>query len=135
MATIEAINAVEQVLKQARATNDSAATQALSEKFEALMKPGAGAEHRPDFDTATHEPDHGVNALTNVMSKNEALMSAAFDDAQAFSANASSMSMNDLMAVNMDLSRRMAMANVGMQSVTALGQSTNKSLQSLLKNQ
>ena len=135
MATIEAISAVEHVLKQARTPHDSAATQALSEKFEALMKPSAGAERRPDVDTATHELDHGVNAVTSVMSKNEALMSAAFDDAQAFSANASSLSMSDLMAANMDLSRRMAMANVGMQSVTALGQSTNKSLQSLLKNQ
>lgn len=135
MSTIEGIKAVEQVLKLARTPHESPLTQALSEKFEAMMKPGAGAEQRPESLERSHESDHGVNAVTDVMSKNEALMSAAFDDAKVFSANAASMSMNDLMAANMDLSRRMAMANVGMQSVTALGQSTNKSLQSLLKNQ
>ena len=45
------------------------------------------------------------------------------------------MSMNELVAANIDVSNRMAVANVGMQSVTALGQGANKSLQSLLKNQ
>ena len=131
MPTIEAIGAVEQVLKLAGTPQDSPQTQALTDKFEAMMKPGADAPLRPE----THELGNGVNGVTDVLSKHEAVMSAAFDDAKTVSANASSMSMNDLMAANMDLSRRMAMANVGMQSVTALGQSSNKSLQSLLKNQ
>jgi hypothetical protein len=131
MSTIEAIGAIEQVLKHARTLHDSPQAQALTEKFEALMKPGADAPRQPE----SHELGNGINGVTDVMSKQEALMSAAFDDAKAVTANASTMSMNDLMAANMDLSRRMAMANVGMQSVTALGQGTNKSLQSLLKNQ
>ena len=131
MSSIEAIGAVDQVLKLARTPNESAATQALSEKFDALMKPGPGTEQRPE----SLPVGNGVNSVTDVMSKKEAMLSEVFADAQIFRENSSTMSMNELMIANMDLSRRMAMASVGMQSVTALGQSTNKSLQSLLKNQ
>jgi hypothetical protein len=131
MSSIEAIGAIENVMQLARAPNDSAATQSLSEKFEALMTQGAQNQHRPE----PIDNDNGVNSVTDVMSKKEAVLSEVFADAQTLSANAATMSMNELMAANMDLSQRMVMANVGIQSVTALGQSTNKSLQSLLKNQ
>jgi hypothetical protein len=131
MSSIEAIGAIDQVLKLARTPNESVATQALSEKFDALMKPGPGTEQRPE----SLPIGNGVNSVTDVMSKKEAMLNQVFADAQTFKASASTMSMNELMVANMDLSRRMAMASVGMQSVTALGQSTNKSLQSLLKNQ
>ena len=131
MSSIEAIGAVDQVLKHARTPNESAATQALSEKFDALMKPGPGTEQRPE----SLPIGNGVNTVTDVMSKKEAMLNEVFADAQTLRETSSTMSMNELMVANMDLSRRMAMASVGMQSVTALGQSTNKSLQSLLKNQ
>ena len=131
MSSIEAVGAVDQVLKFARTPNESAATQALSEKFEALMKPGPGTEARPD----SLPIGNGVNSVTEVMSKKEAMLNEVFADAQTLRETSSTMSMNELMVANMDVSRRMAMASVGMQSVTALGQSTNKSLQSLLKNQ
>jgi hypothetical protein len=131
MSSIEAIGAVDQVLKLARTPNESATTQALSEKFEALMKPGAGTEHRPE----SFNSSNGINSVTDMMSKKEMMLNEVFADAQTFSANSSTMSMNELMTMNIDLSRRMAVANVGLQSATALGQSTNKSLQSLLKNQ
>jgi hypothetical protein len=133
MSSIEAIGAVDQVLKLARTPNESAATatQALSEKFEALMKPGPGTEQKPE----SLPIGNGVNSVTDVMSKKEAMLNELFADTQVDRDNASAMSMNELMLANMDLSRRMAIANVGMQSVTALGQNTNKSLQSLLKNQ
>lgn len=131
MSPIEAIGAFDQMSQLTRSPNGPDATQALSEKFEALMKPGPGTEHRPE----SLASGNAGNSVTDVMSKKEAMLNEVFADAQTFSANASTMSMNELMAANMDLSRRMAMANVGIQSVTALGQSTNKSLQSLLKNQ
>lgn len=131
MSPIEAIGAFDQMSQLARSPNGPDATQALAEKFEALMKPGPGTEHRPE----SLASGNAANSVTDVMSKKEAMLNEVFADAQTFTANAPNMSMNELMAANMDLSRRMAMANVGMQSVTALGQSTNKSLQSLLKNQ
>jgi hypothetical protein len=137
MPTIEAISAVENVLKLASAPQDFPTTEAMSQKFESLMKPSAGAEHGHDAHAHANAEDstQGMSAITDVLSKKEALMNEAFADAKTFSAEASSMSMNELMSANMDLSRRMTMASVGMQSVTALGQSSNKSLQSLLKNQ
>jgi hypothetical protein len=135
MNAIEAVSSIEQVLKSARVQKDLPVDDALAQKFASLMQPvsGADASTRPDF----HAPavGHGTNAVTDVMAKHEAAMRCAFDDAHAVAANASSMSMNELVAANIDVSQRMVMANVGMQSVTAMGQTTNKSLQSLLKNQ
>ena len=135
MSAIEAVGSIDQVLKLARTQKDRPVDDALAQKFASLMQPAPGAElsARPDF----HAPDvgNGTSAVTDVMAKQEAVMRDAFADAHSVAANASSMSMSELVAANMDVSRRMALANVGMQSVTALGQSTNKSLQSLLKNQ
>ena len=135
MSAIEAVSSIDHVLKFARTQKDLPVDDALAQKFASLMQPapGADAPARPDF----HAPavGQGVNAVTDVMAKHEAAMRGAFDDAHAVAANASSMSMNELVAANIDVSNRMAVANVGMQSVTALGQGANKSLQSLLKNQ
>ena len=135
MSAIEAVSSIDQVLKFARTQKDLPVDDALAQKFASLMQPapGADASARPDF----HAPavGQGANAVTDVMAKHEAAMRGAFDDAHAVAANASSMSMNELVAANIDVSNRMAVANVGMQSVTALGQGANKSLQSLLKNQ
>lgn len=135
MSAIEAVSSIDQVLKFARTQKDLPVDDALAQKFASLMQPAPGADvpARPDFRAPA--VGHGANAVTDVMAKHEAAMRGAFDDAHTVAANASSMSMNQLVAANIDVSNRMAVANVGMQSVTALGQSANKSLQSLLKNQ
>ena len=135
MSAIEAVGSIEQVLKFARTQKDLPVDDALGQKFAGLMQPASGsdASTRPDFHTPA--AGHGANAVTDVMAKHEAAMRVTFDDAHAVAANASSMSMSQLVAANIEVSQRMAIANVGMQSVTAMGQSTNKSLQSLLKNQ
>jgi hypothetical protein len=135
MAAIEVVGSIESVLKLARAQQELPANDELAQKFTNLMQPAPGSllAGRPDFDTPAVNND--IHAVSDVMAKHETVMREAFSDAESIGVNASSMSMSELVVANIDVSRRMAVASVGMQSVSALGQTANKSLQSLLKNQ
>jgi type III secretion inner rod protein HrpB2 len=124
-----AIAPVESVLQAAQKSVPSPAMEQLTQKFESMMK-------APQADMAgAAQPSQGPNTLTEVVNKQEALMHKAFEDVETFAANADKMSMNEVAAQSMKLSRDMAMANFALQSTTAVAQGSNKSLQTLLKNQ
>lgn len=121
---------VESVLQAAQKPVASPAMDSLTQTFEALMKKGP-----QQFDpTVTPTPSPGPNAITQVMSKQEAVMRKTFDEVQAFTERAGDMSIQEMTAQNMKLTRDLSMANFSLQTTTAVAQGSNKSLQTLLKN-
>jgi type III secretion inner rod protein HrpB2 len=123
-----AIVPVESVLQAAQKNVASPAMEQLTQKFESMMQ-------RPQPDPAALQVQQGPNAITEVVNKQEALMRKSFEDVQTFTDNAASLSMNEMLAQSMKISRDMTLANFSLQTTTAVAQGTNKSLQTLLKNQ
>jgi type III secretion system HrpB2-like protein len=126
-----AIAPVDAVLKAAQKSVPSPAMAQLTSKFEAMMQ-APKAEQASAAQAA--QATSGPNAATQLVDKQEALMKKSFSDVEAFTANAGDMSMQEVVAQSMKLSRDMTMANFSLQSTTAVAQGSNKSLQTLLKN-
>jgi type III secretion system HrpB2-like protein len=127
-----AVAPVESVLKTAQKGVASPAMEQLTSKFEALMQaPKAEQANAARVASAASGP----NAVTQLVDKQQALMQKSFHDVEAFTANAGNLSMQEVAAHSMKLSHDLAMANFHLQSTTAVAQGSNKSLQTLLKNQ
>jgi type III secretion inner rod protein HrpB2 len=120
---------VDSVLKAAQESATSPAMEQLTSKFEAMMQTPKAEQAQ-----AAQAPT-GPNAITQLVDKQQSLLQKSFADVEAFTANASNMSMQDVAAQSMKLSHDMTMANFNLQSTTAVAQGSNKSLQTLLKNQ
>jgi type III secretion system HrpB2-like protein len=137
LATV-AIAPVDSVLKAAQKSVTSPATEQLTSKFEAMMQaPRAEQVWSAQAANAPQAPQApaGPNAITQLVDKQQSLLQKSFADAEAFAANASNLSMQEVAAQSMKLSHDMTMANFNLQSITAVAQGSNKSLQTLLKNQ
>jgi type III secretion system HrpB2-like protein len=134
LATV-AIAPVDSVLKAAQKSVTSPATEQLTSKFEAMMQAPKAEQLRTAQAANAPQAPAGPNAITQLVDKQQSLMQKSFSDAQAFTANASNLSMQEVAAQSMKLSHDMTMANFNLQSITAVAQGSNKSLQTLLKNQ
>lgn len=102
-----------------------AATPELRQQFEALMKPQTNVAPAPS----------GPNALTAVLQNEQSDIDKVQAGAQQFLDNAPNMSSMEIVTSGMALSHSLAMVNMKMQVATSLTQGSNKSLQTLLKNQ
>jgi type III secretion inner rod protein HrpB2 len=127
-----AIAPVDSVLKAAQKSVPSPAMDQLTNKFQAMMQ--APKAEQAQAALAAQAPS-GPNAITQLVDKQQALMQKSFADVEAFTANASNLTMQEVAAQSMKLSHDMTMANFNLQSTTAVAQGSNKSLQTLLKNQ
>ncbi|AKJ27828.1 hypothetical protein [Caldimonas brevitalea] len=101
---------------------------AMTEKFQALM--GSGDRSGPDVGSTD-----GPNALGKVMERQEALMRSDEQALRNLATNAPNMSIAELNLATLEISRSITASGFKMQASTAIAQGSNKSLQSLLKNQ
>jgi len=128
MTPIAAIPPVDEALK-ALASGSGAAqpavAPALRQQFEALMQ-------RP---TEVAPPPAGPNALAAVIQSQQADIDQVQAGAQKFLDDAPNMTSMEITTSGMALSHSLAMVNMKMQVATSLTQGSNKSLQTLLKNQ
>jgi type III secretion system HrpB2-like protein len=129
-AAISGIPPVESVLQAAHKGLESSAMERLTQKFDALVS----APHSSGHTTQPFTPQE-PNAVAQVMDKQEAMMRQSFADMDNVAANMSLMSAHELEIAGMQISRGLALSNLGMQTTMGVAQGSSKSLQSLLKNQ
>jgi type III secretion system HrpB2-like protein len=126
---VTGVTPVDAVLQTAHTSFNSPAMDQLTQKFDALMK-------APQSDHAVQpfrpqEP----NGVSQVMDKQEAMMRQSFSDLDKLAADMNYMTAHELEIASMQVSRNLAMGNLGMQTTMGVAQGSSKSLQSLLKNQ
>lgn len=134
---INAVATVSHVLDAAKTPAPSSpAMDQLSVKFEAMMKqsPHNGGQHPDAQPFSTPPASDGPNAISQVMSKQEAYLKQTMADVDNFSANASRMSLVEMTAKGMQISRDIGMAKAHLDVAMGVAQGSNKSLQGLLKN-
>jgi len=129
MTPIAPIPPVDEALKALAAgtghTPPTAVTPEMRHQFEALMKQPANVAPAPS----------GPNALAAVIENQQSDIDKVQAGAQQFLDQAPGMSSMEIVATGMTLSHSLAMVNMKMQVATSLTQGSNKSLQTLLKNQ
>ncbi len=135
MTPVPAIAAVDSVVQAASKTVASPALDELAHKFDAMMKPSHGASPPVSPATEPLKPNEGVTALTNAMSNHGMEMREVTADAHEFATSAGHLTVNEMMARSMEISQRMTILSVKMTATTSVANNSNKSLQSLLKNQ
>jgi len=129
MTPIAPVPPVDEALKALASGSGAAAPTAapaeLRQQFEALMKPQSNVA----------PPPAGPNALAAVIQNQQSDIDKVQAGAQDFLDNAPNMSSMEIVTSGMALSHSLAMVNMKMQVATSLTQGSNKSLQTLLKNQ
>ena len=129
MTPIAPIPPVDQALKALASGSGGAAQSAvapeLRQQFEALMNKHAQVA----------PPPPGPNALAAVIQNQQSDIDRVQAGAQKFLDDAPNMSSMEITTAGMALSHSLAMVNMKMQVATSLTQGSNKSLQTLLKNQ
>lgn len=129
MTPIAPVPPVDEALKALASGSGAAAPPAvapeLRQQFEALMKPQANVA----------PPPTGPNALAAVIQNQQSDIDKVQAGAQQFLDDAPNMSSMEIVTSGMALSHSLAMVNMKMQVATSLTQGSNKSLQTLLKNQ
>jgi type III secretion system HrpB2-like protein len=134
---INAVATVSQVLNAAKTpAPNSPAMDQLTVKFEAMMKQSThgGGQHPGEAPFSAPPASDGPNAISQVMSKQEAYLKKTMAEVDNFSANASSMSLVEMTAKGMQISRDIGMAKAHLDVAMGVAQGSNKSLQGLLKN-
>ena len=129
MTPIAPVPPIDEALKALASGRGAAAPPAvapeLRQQFEALMQ-------RP---TDVAPTPSGPNALAAVIQNQQNDIDKVQAGAQKFLDNAPNMSSMEIVTSGMALSHSLAMVNMKMQVATSLTQGSNKSLQTLLKNQ
>ncbi len=129
MTPIAPVPPVDEALKALASGSGAAAPPAvapeLRQQFEALMKQ----------QTNVAPPPAGPNALAAVIQNQQSDIDKVQAGAQQFLDEAPNMSSMEIVTSGMALSHSLAMVNMKMQVATSLTQGSNKSLQTLLKNQ
>ncbi len=134
---INAVASVSQVLDAAKTpAQSSPAMDQLSVKFEAMMNnaPHNGGQPAGSAPFSTPPVSDGPNAISQVMGKQEAYLKQTMAEVDNFSANASHMSLVEMTAKGMQISRDIGMAKAHLDVAMGMAQGSNKSLQGLLKN-
>jgi type III secretion system HrpB2-like protein len=134
---INAVATVSHVLDAAKTPAASTpAMDQLSVKFEAMMKqsPHGGGPHAGAEPFSKPPVSDGPNAISQVMSKHEANLKQTMAEVDNFSANAGRMSLVEMTAKGMQISRDIGMAKAHLDVAMGVAQGSNKSLQGLLKN-
>jgi type III secretion inner rod protein HrpB2 len=128
---IDAIGAVQHLAEVAKASPPTVATDQLAARFESMLKP-ADAPQRPSQAAA---PEESPNAISRALDTQEAYLKQTIQDTDAFAKNIHLYSSNEIAAVGHMLAQKTAFGAIALNASMAVAQSSNKSLQSLLKNQ
>lgn len=133
---IEAVTAV-QGAAEATAAKPVAppVTEAMTERFSALMNP-ADAPQRP----AAHAvppaaEDGGTNAIGRALEAQENYLNKTFAESDALARDGHLLTKEELFQANLSLMQKMQFATLHLNVTTAVAQSSNKGLQTLMKNQ
>lgn len=109
------------------APSTPAVSQESVSKFESLM-------NRPGAENVTHEPST-QNVIGRILESEQKEMKGVENRLRDYMNDLPNLSPSEMTARSMVLSSEMTMSNVKMTVGTSLMQSSNKSLQTLLKNQ
>lgn len=102
--------------------------EALAERFHALMQgPNKHAEHV--------EGTEGPNALSQVLTRGEEMFQHDHEQLMQLRADANKLNPAELLTRTMEVTQQHSLSQFRMQAATQLASGTNKSLQTLLKNQ
>ena len=126
---ISAVTSVESVIEAAHKSTSNPATEQLTQKFAALMQTPAGAEVAPVVPAA--EP----NSLMRVLEAQESMLKQTVADMNDFQAHSHEMSIGEASAEQTRLTLELAVSSVHFTFGSQVASESNKSLQTLLKNQ
>ena len=130
MSPVSAIAPVEVVSQAAaKAVVPPTPAEDLAHKFDTMMKAPS------PLDNAAQMKPHQSHEITQAVNRQESLVRDTFDKIDALQRHSGDMTNQELMAQSLVLSRDLTLANFTISSATAVAQGSNKSLQSLLKNQ
>jgi type III secretion system HrpB2-like protein len=127
---IEPIAAVQNAFATAKPEAIRAANESAAMRFGALMDLSASPQ-RPAPVQAVNEP----SVIGEMMSTQEGRVRQMFKDAHRLGHEASSHDLVDLVIEGDRISRQFSVATMSLNVTSALAQSCNKGLQTLLKNQ
>lgn len=105
----------------------AAVTPEMQQNFQSLMQ-----RHTDHAATATSHPG---NVITNVIERQQGDLQRVEGQVQGFLDAAPGMGASEVVAASMAVSRNVAVTNLKLQIATSITQGSNKSLQTLLKNQ
>lgn len=138
IASVAPLNPAEQALQalashatqgggQAVAPVPQAVTPEMQQNFQSLMQ-----RHS---DHAAASVGHPGNVITNVIERQQGDLARVEGQVQGFLDAAPGMGASEVVAASMAVSRNVAVTNLKLQIATSITQGSNKSLQTLLKNQ
>jgi len=102
-------------------------TPEMQQNFQALMQ--------RNTDHAAASVSHPGNVITNVIERQQGDLQRVEGQVQGFLDAAPGMGASEVVAASMAVSRNVAVTNLKLQIATSITQGSNKSLQTLLKNQ
>ncbi|SHN21792.1 hypothetical protein [Rhizobacter sp. OV335] len=102
-------------------------TPEMQQRFESLMQ-----RHN---DHTTHEVSRTGNVIQHVIERQQGDLQRVEGQVENFLAAAPGMGASEVVAASMAVSRNVAVTNLKLQIATSITQGSNKSLQTLLKNQ
>ena len=102
-------------------------SEALAQRFESMMSAPGGVNAIPG--------EGGTNVVADILNKQEKLMQGNEAEMMNLYSNANTMSLAELTIKGIEMSRSVAISNFRLQAATSIAQGSNKSLQTLLKNQ
>lgn len=136
---IEAVTAVQGAADAAAAKPATPpVTEAMTERFSALMNP-ADAPQRPAAHAMHAAPpaaeDGGPNAIGRALEAQENYLDKTFAQSDEMARNGHLYTKEELFQANLTLMQKMQFATLHLNVTTAIAQSSNKGLQTLMKNQ
>jgi Bacterial type III secretion protein (HrpB2) len=132
---VDAIGSVDTALKTARMTLETVpaetpSMEALTQRFQDMMH----APHATEHPSHAQSPD-GPNAITNVLSRGEEMLSQTQAEVNQLRADAPHLSPTELAVRSIEVANNASMSSFRMQAATQIASGANKSVQTLLKNQ
>lgn len=102
--------------------------EALTERFQTLMQ-------GPNNHAGNVQGAEGPNAVSQVLTRGEEMFRHEHEELLRLSADAGKLSPAELLTRTMQVTHQQSLSHFRMQAATQLASGTNKSLQTLLKNQ
>jgi len=103
------------------------ASPEMQQRFESLMQ--------RNTDHAAHPVNGAGNVVTHMIERQQGDLARVEGQVQGFLDAAPNMGASEVVAASMAVSRNVAVTNLKLQIATSITQGSNKSLQTLLKNQ
>jgi type III secretion system HrpB2-like protein len=109
--------------------------EVLANRFEALVRPPDAAQ-RPTLASPAAEPEgSGPTAIGRMLDAQEGFLKQTIHDTEVFTRNVHLYSADQIAAAGHMIAQKTAFGAISLNASMAVAQSSNKSVQSLLKNQ